>query len=186
MAGDVIAVLDDLGIERADFFGYSMGGRVGFATVAHFRDRLHSLIAGGAGPYGPATSAAAELSLANSLGDGIEAYVTGMEKMLKQTIPADRRELLLSNDAPALAALATATSSWPSMVEQVADVGLRIQLFGGTADPIWTLIEQANGQLPSSELHQFDDLGHGEDLRKPKLVLPVVLDFLDRQGLTER
>lgn len=184
MAGDVIAVLDDLSIDKADFFGYSMGGRIGFMTVAHFDDRLHSLVAGGAGPYGPATSAEAELSLANSLGNGIEAYVAGMEKMLKATIPDDRRELLLANDAAALAALATATSSWPSVVDRVANVGVPIQLFGGTADPIWTLISQANGQLPTSELHQFDDLGHGEDLRTPKIVLPVLLDFLNRHGLT--
>lgn len=49
MAGDVVAVLDALGLARAHFFGYSMGGRIGFALAREAPARLHSLVLGGNG-----------------------------------------------------------------------------------------------------------------------------------------
>jgi pimeloyl-ACP methyl ester carboxylesterase len=49
MAEDVRALLDHLGIERADVMGYSMGARIGaFLTVKH-PGRVRSLILGGLG-----------------------------------------------------------------------------------------------------------------------------------------
>ncbi len=183
MASDVVAVLDDLDIATADYFGYSMGGRIGFMCAAFFPERLNSLIAGGAGTQGPAVSRQAELSLAETLDRGMESYLDGMETMLKRTIPDADRALLLANDAGALAALARGTADWSDVTADVAEAALPIQLFGGSVDPIWPLIEQAHAGLPSSEIHCFDSLGHGEDLRQPKLVLPLLIDFLDRCGL---
>lgn len=186
VASDVVAVIDDLGIETTDYFGYSMGGRIGFITAAYFGDRLNALIAGGAGPYGPATSREAELRLAETLDAGLETYLDSMDQMLNRVTPGPDRAQLLGNDGRALAALARATADWSDVADLVAATAIPIQLFGGSADPIWPLISKANGQLPASELRCFDGLGHGEELRKPHLVLPVVIDFLARAGLGAR
>lgn len=49
MAGDVVALMDHLGIGRADLMGYSMGGRIaGFVTVRH-PERVRSTVLGGIG-----------------------------------------------------------------------------------------------------------------------------------------
>jgi pimeloyl-ACP methyl ester carboxylesterase len=49
MAGDVLALLDHLGIATADLMGYSMGARIAaFAAVLHPR-RVRSVILGGLG-----------------------------------------------------------------------------------------------------------------------------------------
>ena len=48
---DVTAVLDDLGIRQVDYFGYSMGGRIGFGLAKYAPGRLRSLIVGGAHAY---------------------------------------------------------------------------------------------------------------------------------------
>ncbi len=183
MASDVVAVLDDVDAIRADFLGYSMGGRIGFASVAFYPDRFNTLIAGGAGPQGPARSSEAELLLAESLSNGMESYLSAMDTMLKRITPEPDRSRLLANDAPALAALARGTAEWTDVGDLVASAALPTLLFGGTADPIWPLIEGADHRFPASELRAFPGLGHGEDLRSPKLVLPVVLDFLQRHGL---
>lgn len=50
-ASDVTSVLDDLKVERANFFGYSMGGWIGFGLAKYAPTRFHSLILGGAHPY---------------------------------------------------------------------------------------------------------------------------------------
>lgn len=183
MAGDVVAVLDHLDIGQADFFGYSMGGRIGFATAARFGSRIHALVAGGAGPYGPARSAEAERELARTLVGGMEAYLAEMERMLDRAIPEPDRSRLLANDAEALAALATATAGWTSAVDALAEEARPILLFGGTKDPIWPLIERAATELPGAELHPVGPFGHGEDLRWRNLIVPPVRRFLSDRGL---
>jgi pimeloyl-ACP methyl ester carboxylesterase len=48
---DIIAVLDNLQVPKAHFWGYSMGGRIGFATAKYAPERFFSFIIGGAHPY---------------------------------------------------------------------------------------------------------------------------------------
>lgn len=49
MAGDSAALLDHLGIERADVFGYSMGARVSAFLALEHSERVRSLVWGGLG-----------------------------------------------------------------------------------------------------------------------------------------
>lgn len=46
-AGDIVAVMDDLGHERAHVVGYSMGGWIAVGLAQHFPKRLASLSIGG-------------------------------------------------------------------------------------------------------------------------------------------
>jgi pimeloyl-ACP methyl ester carboxylesterase len=57
MASDVVAVLDDVGVAKAHFLGYSMGGTIGWVVATTAPTRLLSLIPGGATPYGFHTEA---------------------------------------------------------------------------------------------------------------------------------
>lgn len=50
-AADGVAVLDELGIERAHFIGQSWGGRLGFGVGEHASQRVRSLVIGGNQPY---------------------------------------------------------------------------------------------------------------------------------------
>ena len=52
-AGDVLAVLDDLGVDRADVYGTSMGGRVAQWFAVDHPDRIGALILGCTSPGGP-------------------------------------------------------------------------------------------------------------------------------------
>jgi pimeloyl-ACP methyl ester carboxylesterase len=56
-ASDVIAVLDDAGIDSAHVFGYSLGGWVVFELTANHRPRIRTAIIGGAHPYAEDLSA---------------------------------------------------------------------------------------------------------------------------------
>ena len=49
MAGDVLALLDHTGVERADYLGYSMGGRIGMLLALTEPARIRSAILGGIG-----------------------------------------------------------------------------------------------------------------------------------------
>jgi pimeloyl-ACP methyl ester carboxylesterase len=60
-AGDIVAVIDDLGYDRAHLIGYSMGGWLAVGAAKHYPTRLSSLVVGGwepvkglpPGPRGP-------------------------------------------------------------------------------------------------------------------------------------
>jgi len=52
MVSDVVAVLDDLSIEKAHYWGYSMGGMMGWRAAKYAPQLLRSAILGGALPYG--------------------------------------------------------------------------------------------------------------------------------------
>lgn len=51
-AHDVIAVLDHLGLDRADVYGTSMGGRVAQQLAAHHPERVQTLVLGCTSPGG--------------------------------------------------------------------------------------------------------------------------------------
>jgi pimeloyl-ACP methyl ester carboxylesterase len=49
MAGDIVALLDHLGVERADLMGYSMGARLSLAAALAAPERFPLLVVGGIG-----------------------------------------------------------------------------------------------------------------------------------------
>ena len=49
---DILAVLHDLKIDRVDYWGFSMGARIGFAMAEYAPERVRSLILGGSGADG--------------------------------------------------------------------------------------------------------------------------------------
>jgi len=49
MAEDVVALLDHLGLDRADLVGYSMGARITAFCALHFPERVRSAVLGGLG-----------------------------------------------------------------------------------------------------------------------------------------
>jgi pimeloyl-ACP methyl ester carboxylesterase len=48
---DILAVLDDLGLEKTHYMGYSSGGHLGFGIAKYAPDRVYSLILGGTFAY---------------------------------------------------------------------------------------------------------------------------------------
>jgi pimeloyl-ACP methyl ester carboxylesterase len=51
MAGDVVRLLDHLGLERSDYLGYSMGARIGLQAAVDHADRFGRVLLGGIGDW---------------------------------------------------------------------------------------------------------------------------------------
>ena len=51
MVNDVLAVVNDLRIDHANYMGYSMGAGVGFAAAVRHPERFNSFVLGGWSPY---------------------------------------------------------------------------------------------------------------------------------------
>lgn len=51
MAADVVRLLDHLGLERADYLGYSMGAQIGLELAIQYPERVGRLVLGGLGRW---------------------------------------------------------------------------------------------------------------------------------------
>ena len=77
---DVTAVLDAVAIEKAHFWGYSMGGWIGFGMAKFAPRRVNALVIGGQHPFARDQSGFREWVRAGITGGG-DALVAAFEKM---------------------------------------------------------------------------------------------------------
>ena len=171
--GDVVAVLDALDIRAAHFWGYSMGGWVGFGMANYAPERLQALIIGGAHPY--------ERRLpASSRPDGSEPNVF-IETLLGRlgvdlaTLEADKQAEFLDNDFRALAA---AQQDRPSLEDILPTMTMPCLLYSGEADGIFPQVQACVRHMPNAELVSFPGLNHPEGFYRADAVLPHVMEFL--------
>jgi pimeloyl-ACP methyl ester carboxylesterase len=168
---DVFAVLDDIGIEKAHYWGYSMGGVIGLSVATNGGERFRSVVMGGAAP-GPRDEVA---------GARLENYLAGLDAGLESmaaSMPPERRERFLKNDPLALRATVIATQSDPVM--NMDDPIAPILFYNGGADPsIPRARAMASKTPPSVRYEEIGDLDHGQGFQRSDLVLPVVRPFLE-------
>lgn len=174
---DVAAVLDDLGIDKAHYFGYSLGGWIGLGLAKYAPQRIRSLIIGGAQPYGQSM----EL-YRRGLTGGIEGWVAVVEKMLGSPVTPEMQERLLSNDVQAL--LASVTNDRPDISGILPNMRMPCLLYAGEADPLCPLVERCASELPNARFFSLPGLNHIQGAVRSDLVLPHVVEFLANPELT--
>ncbi len=167
---DVVAVLDALNISRAHFFGYSMGGAIGFAMAKFAPERLISLIVGGAHPYQDNLE-----SFRNVDGKDPDAFVKALEVFLGEQIEPEFVPLVVAND---LEALAAAARPRPNMENMLPAMDIPCLLFAGTKDPRHPLVEVCAGQILNAKFISMPDLNHVTCFLNSELVLQHIRLFL--------
>ena len=107
LVGDVVAVLDEEGIDRADVIGYSLGSRVALSLATSAPDRVRRLVLGGtssrvqAGAFDALFFPGCAAVLAE---DGMDAFIDRWEQQRGTAVDPATRMAFSVNDATALAA----------------------------------------------------------------------------------
>lgn len=169
--GDVVAVLDALNIQQAHYFGYSMGGWIGFGMPIYAPDRVQSLVIGGAHPYADRSWDA----FLHVDGSDPEAFLAALEAVIEQRIPPLERSLVLVNDLQALAAAAQAR---PSLVDVLPLMTMPCLLFAGKADARYPAVQDCARYLTNATLVSLPGVDHPAGFLRSDLVLPHVMKFL--------
>ncbi len=172
---DVVAVLDDLHLSRAHFWGYSMGGWIGFGMAKYASERVHSLIIGGSDPYEARLPESSQ-----SDGTNPEAFVDALLTRLNidlATLPPVIREELFANDFQALAA---AQQDRPSLEDILATMTMPCLLYASDADPVYPKIRECAEHIPNATFVSLAGLDHGAAFREAGLILPHVTKFLQK------
>jgi len=175
--GDVLAVLDALGIAQTHYFGYSMGGRVGFALAGQAPQRLLSLAIGGAHPYPDQRFD----TFKKVDGSDIDAFMAALEKVIDEKLPREMRLLLAGQD---LRALAAAGKVMPAMEAALPKITMPCLLFAGDQDGRHDAVKRCAASVPHARFVSLPGLNHMTGVSRSAEVVPHLLDFLatDNRG----
>jgi pimeloyl-ACP methyl ester carboxylesterase len=176
---DVVSVLDCLGIKRAHFFGYSMGGQVGWCIGRYASDRFMSLIIGGMTPYerNPAIPDSDITFMVPLLEKGNEAFTVALESMFGRKFSSGLREELLRNDSEAIIAHLLRKER-VDLDETLLTTSLPVLLFMGELDSGHDAAMGCREVLPNVRFVSLPELNHMQAGRRSDLVVPYLKEFL--------
>jgi len=186
MAGDVITVMDELGLPVTTYWGYSMGGIIGLALARQFPDRISALITGGAAPFGPSDAAGPDPLLKiirRGIKEGADVVVEGIREWAG-TITPQYEKRLRNLDYRAMAAyLEYAQFHRPSLVQDSAQIGIPCLVYAGEADEdACDFGKRMAEQLQQALFFSLPGLGHVGASSATDLVVPQVQSFLSELG----
>jgi pimeloyl-ACP methyl ester carboxylesterase len=174
MAGDVVALLDHLQIERADVMGYSLGSRMTSVMALGQPQRLRSAILGGIGiglieGGGPGENVALALE-APSLDDVTDPVGRTFRAFADQT-RSDRR---------ALAACLRGSRRLMTR-DEAAAINVPVLIAVGTADEIAGSAQALGSIIPGAQVLDIPNRDHMRAVGD-KVYKTGVLDFLSRRS----
>jgi pimeloyl-ACP methyl ester carboxylesterase len=172
LAGDVVALMDHLRIERADIMGYSLGSRITAVLARSQPQRLRSAILGGIGiglikGGGPGENVAEALE-APSLDDVSDPVGRTFRAFADQT-RSDRR---------ALAACLRGSRRLMTS-EEAASIAVPVLIAVGTTDEIAGSADELGKVIPGSQVLNIPNRDHMRAVGD-KVYKAGVLDFLSR------
>lgn len=183
-AGDIVAVLDDLGVKKAHYYGYSQGGAIGFKSVARYAlSRFYSLIIGGMSPYSVTAEGEKQWSqqltsaMQTAVKEGMGSFIAFNEKIFGPMPPAAKARTL-KNDPSALIAMRKAYAEWPGASDILASITVPCLVFAGEADAYYLKAKEGAEHMPDATFVSFPGLNHIECSRRSDLVIPHIKKFL--------
>ncbi len=169
---DVVTVLNNLHINKAHYFGYSMGGWLGFGIAKYAPERFYSLIIGGYHPYG---ATASPEDLARDFGNSMDTYLANdVSPGLIMTEKHKARKL--AYDLQAL--IASLQEDWPSLEDVLPTMTMPCLVYVGEADHHYPKVKKCVQQMPNVTFFSLPNLSHGQAFRYSHQVLPYVRKFL--------
>ena len=191
MADDVIAVLNDAGIEKASYFGYSMGAMAGFslATSRHV-SRFSSFILGGMTPYEWPEEMVRAINISiegyKLLQTDPEAYIEWMENLLKRTLSPGEKNDLLSRNAESSASMQSGLLDTPPLSnEELSRIPVPCLIYCGDQDPFYPGAKESVDHIPKSVFISMDGFNHITTITQSNYVVPYIKSFLDVVRETE-
>ena len=175
MAGDVLALMDHLGIPQADIMGYSMGGRMTAWLALNEPQRLRSAILAGIGIGGLIEGTGPGESVAEALEKPSLNDVTDRVGRTFRAFADHTR-----SDRKALAACLRGTRVLMRR-EEAARIDVPVLIAVGTLDEVAGSAAALAAIIPGSEVLDIPNRDHMRSVGD-KVYKEGVIDFLSRRG----
>lgn len=179
---DVVAVLDELGIERAHFIGFSWGARLGFALGEDVPERVLTLVLCGNQPYAwnldsPLAQAVFAAVVAGRQG-GMAAIVETFESTLDYRHPEPMRTWVLDNDPAAIEAAFRSVLAEGPISQDLTRWDVPCLIYAGAADEMHNDAKRAAAEIPSATFLSLPGHTHLSAPDEVDELLPHVLGLL--------
>jgi pimeloyl-ACP methyl ester carboxylesterase len=177
MAGDVVALLDQLGVDRAHVLGHSMGAATTIELAVSHPDRVRSIvpISASVRPDGMHEDLTDPAKFATSTRMPTQQDFTDFRSAYEQLSPhPERFDQFLATLSNSTADL----QGWTD--EQLAGITAPTLIVCGDHD--FVTVEHAalmQHVIPGSHLAVLPDTTHMQATRRAALLLPMLADFLD-------
>ncbi len=193
-AADLVALWNQLGVERSHVAGYSMGGRLALHLAVRLPDRVRSLITIGAhaGFEGDARESrrrADEVLAARIEQEGLERFVEYWEALPMFAGVARRgaefsdelHRLRLSNQPAGLAASlrGMGAGAMEPLWKRLAEISVPSTFVAGDRDSAFVLAgRRMAGSVHDSRLRTVPDSGHAAHFERPEETASILADHL--------
>lgn len=172
IASDTIAVLKNLGLDKAHCFGYSMGGRHAFALMQYYPDYFKSFVIGAAHPYPDNKLLRSYTEL---LQQGLPKLVEVFEKSFG-SFPPEVKHNFLKNDLTALLAI----NSLPleDFSEALINYEAEVSFIVGSKDPISMYVKRAKQSKEVAKVAIIPNKNHLQLFFEAEEITPLLRNFL--------
>lgn len=170
---DVTTVLNAVGVEKAHFWGYSMGGYIGFGMARHAPHRVDALVIGGQHPFARDQAGFRQL-IREGMTEGGDAFVAAFEKMAGPISDGYAARLRTAD----LEAYLAAAQDRVGMEDMLGTMAMPCCLYAGEADPLFAQAKSASERIPNTRFFSLPELSHLQGFVESTGVLPPVMEFL--------
>jgi pimeloyl-ACP methyl ester carboxylesterase len=171
----VTAVLDDLDIDRAHFWGFSLGGGIGFGIAKFAPQRVNALVIGGQHPYFSDRSGIRQF-LQRGLTQGPDAFIAESTKILGP-VPSAYENRLRHADLEAWMALMAHERD--DMTDVLPTMTMPCCIYAGGAEASFAQAKLASEHIPNACVFSVPELTHMQVFYQSGKVLPHVTKFLE-------
>lgn len=177
---DIIAVLDDLNIDKTHCWGYSLGGYLSFCLSRDYPERFLSYIIGGAQPE-ELTEEVKQVqnSIREQMKGGAEGLIAHMRERGEEVTP-DIERGIRAMDFEAINAWTNSPDLFSKVDEHLPELEEPFLFYAGEEDnwnPYPQLLETSK-KMKNAKTILFENKGHGIQF-EDGVVLPHVLEFLE-------
>ncbi|MHB1317587.1 MAG: alpha/beta fold hydrolase [Anaerolineae bacterium] len=181
-AGDVIAVLDDLGLDQAHMWGYSMGARLVWGIAHFYPERCRSLIVGADFPFEPDPAEPMpgwQLDQIEMLNHGQDTFVRTLMGLAEPWVRPEWgwAERLAAMDLEALLAFRSKRER-VGLLDTLPGLDIPCLLYAGDQDPCCPLLRRWVERMPRASLVVLPGVGHLQGFFESDLIVPQVREFL--------
>jgi 3-oxoadipate enol-lactonase len=190
-ARDILALCDELHIERAVFIGCSIGGYIAFELWRQARERVKGLVF--IDTKAPADSNEARANRLRSADDvlarGPEPFIDSMlPKLIGRTTRANRpdiaaavRAMMMETSAAGIAAILRGMAERPDSTPTLSTINVpTLVLFGDEDDVPLAEGEAIRSGIRGAEMRVIERAGHYPPFEKPEEVGRILREWLER------
>jgi pimeloyl-ACP methyl ester carboxylesterase len=171
-ASDVLAVLDELGLQKVDYFGYSLGGWIGFGLAKCELERFRSFIFLGSHPYAENLR-----PFRDSMPRDRDAFSVIVDQVFGRRLTPEMRTRLLAND---LIALRTLTQDRACNADVMASMIMPCLVLAGELDTRLERARRCASDLPNAAFLSLPECDHVASAFRSDLVIPHLKAFLSK------